>query len=762
MARQFGLQSRAFRSVLSMFVAVLMVGSISYLGVQTYKQSQAATGATMYVSPDTASVATGSTLSVSIRENSGTEAVNSVQSSLTYDPNNLQFVSITEGGAFPMAAATNTSTPGVIRVGRANTNADQMGDKPIVTVNFKVIGTSGSPKVNIDKSYSFIARASDSKDILQNIGSGTYAIPASSTSSAQPILFINPASGSVQPGSTINAAVHVNAYSTSVTTVEAAVSYPTNLLQYVGVAEGGVFTTQQRTNAANGVVDIIRAVSGGSGGRTGDNPVVTIKFKVIGNSGTATLGMAGASAAYDQSGTGRNVLNLGGSAGAAYTISSSAGATPPAASPPPVSGGNGSTPKPTTITSPSQALTVGASGDTGRIALTKAAAGSALTELGGEVSLSPIIDPAWFSANPDESITKVEYYVDGTLISTQKSSPFTYKFDTGTMRNGEYTMAIKTYFSGGTVDTRTEKLLVKNQVNLSYVARHYLVSVLSSMALLVALAVIMMKLVIPRYQASHQLQPVTVDRDALYGFPSGAGRSDSLFADDPTVIAPLGPDGESAGPSSAAMTTQALPMSEAPQPATIQPATAAAPITAAAAITTTAPIIRPEMTGLSEAPVQTEASPLPSPLQPAPLPPTAQPQRSAPTSPVPSAPSASASPLVSPVPASLGATASSIPRPAQQPVAAPPARLLDQVVRQAAPAVSDISPRSITVNFGSDGFRPRPQPVVIPATAPAPQQPQPLQPSQALQQPQIAPAPRPDYGQPAAAPPQQSPGQPQL
>jgi hypothetical protein len=302
-----------------LLVGILVIAAIAVYGVHLLQGSHAATGATMYVTPATSSITSGSTVSLTIRENSGTANVNSVQSSFTYPSSQLQFMSITEGGAFNTAAATDTSTPGTVRVARFISGGGSVnGDQPIVTVNFKVLATAGTVTTAFDSAFSNVAQTSDGTNILANTSGGSYTIPGASKAT----MSLSPTSGSFVNGATVSVNIRANGNGASLASVESAIAYPTSQLQYVSTTEGGVYTTAQRTNNANGVVDIIRGIPIGHAGVTGDNPIVTVNFTVIGNSGAAALSFANASGAYDTSGTGTNVLNVTGSTGASYTITS--------------------------------------------------------------------------------------------------------------------------------------------------------------------------------------------------------------------------------------------------------------------------------------------------------------------------------------------------------------------------------------------------------------------------------------------------------
>jgi len=106
MVKKILARKKRLRSILSFVVAAVIIGSISYLGVKTYHDSHAATGASIYVNPGSGTLTAGSIVSITVRENSGTDPINTVQASLNYDSNSLQYSSISESGSFPVVAAT--------------------------------------------------------------------------------------------------------------------------------------------------------------------------------------------------------------------------------------------------------------------------------------------------------------------------------------------------------------------------------------------------------------------------------------------------------------------------------------------------------------------------------------------------------------------------------------------------------------------------------------------------------------------------------
>lgn len=529
------LASKTVRQTASFFVAVLMIGAISFIGAHMLQPSDAATaGATITLNPSTASVDAGGNLSVAVVANSPTDTVNAVQAALTYDASQLQYVSMSEGGAFPVIAATSTDQPGIIRVGRGSQDTAVSGSHTVVTVTFKVLAGSGTANIGLDQQYSSVVRSSDNTDILESVAGGSYTVKAvQEPTSSQTIFSMTPASGTYAVGTTIPVSLKVNSPS-SVTTVQTVVGYPADKLEYVSTTEGGKFTTAQRTKATAGTVDIIRGVSGGNSGLTGSNLIVTVNFKIIA-AGTANLTFIGASSAYDNSGTGTNILNLQASTGASYTFPTIGGATPPA---PPVA-------QPPAPVTPPPATNAGATTTRSGSAVIAVASGRTTnsqgnTQVQGQVSITPVADPAILQQNPGDSIVKVVYYLDGEVAATVTTAPFTYQFDTKQLRNGTYEMRVDTQYASGTVDSNTDKLVVKNPVNMSYVMKHYLPNILMFAVVGALLAFVAGRYLVPTFRRSDptgNLAPVT-DQNGT------AQRSAELGGS----LAPVPPAGQPTGP----------------------------------------------------------------------------------------------------------------------------------------------------------------------------------------------------------------------
>ncbi len=489
---------RIVRQVTSLSVAILLIGAIGVIGVRNYRGSEAATppSASMTLTPASATWDAGTTVAVTVNANSGAEAVNAVQASLVYNPNNLQYVSITEGSAFPIVAATSTES-GVIRVGRAVSEGGVTGNNAVVIVRFKVLGGADTTSLKLDQAYSYIVRSSDNKDILKTAETTSYAIKntGSVTGSGKPAFRLDPPTGTYRPGSNIAVAVRVSTGAATLTAVQPIINYPADHLEFVDVKEGTAFTTIQRTKNAAGSLDIIRGVPGGSAGASGDQLVVTANFKVLKETNSAKLTFASASAAFDKSGTGQNVLDLPNSSGGIYVLSATAPLTAAPAS---------------TV----QKMFSIAASQGGEAKVTKDG-----TTVSGQIELKPSGSGETGSTTGD-TITKVEYFLDNELVATKTESPFTHVFDTRILKNNVYAVAVKTHYKSGAVESGVGNLDVANPVNLAYVARHNGLAIGMSLILGIAAAFIVWRYVLPSFKHN---RPGTGAFGGFGGGSSGGG-----------------------------------------------------------------------------------------------------------------------------------------------------------------------------------------------------------------------------------------------
>ncbi len=119
----------------------------------------------LYVSPSSGSYAVGATITVTIHEQSLTEAVNSVGAKLTYDPTLLQYVSSNVTGSPFDTAVQNSGGSGTVQIGSFNSSGSTTGDQLVATIAFTALAAGGAGLIFVTGPDSGIARASDSTDI---------------------------------------------------------------------------------------------------------------------------------------------------------------------------------------------------------------------------------------------------------------------------------------------------------------------------------------------------------------------------------------------------------------------------------------------------------------------------------------------------------------------------------------------------------------------------------------------------------------------
>lgn len=135
----------------------------------------------LYLSPSSGRVAQGESKDVVVYVDSFLTPVNVVQVQLNYPSSKLTLDSISEGAAFPIIAATDVSTPGVVKLARSVDNAispSVSGANIVATLHFKVNPTATRDiNLSFTNSESYIVRASDSANVLSTSVGATFAAP---------------------------------------------------------------------------------------------------------------------------------------------------------------------------------------------------------------------------------------------------------------------------------------------------------------------------------------------------------------------------------------------------------------------------------------------------------------------------------------------------------------------------------------------------------------------------------------------------------
>lgn len=131
-------------------------------------------GARLYLTPASGSYANGSTVVVTIMENSYGDAVNAIQANVTYPTDRLTFQSISTVNSNFTTTIQSEGGSGNVQVGVGLLGDTLTGAQEVARVTFTATGV-GSTTLAF-AAGSGIARASDSTDICKQQTGATYTI----------------------------------------------------------------------------------------------------------------------------------------------------------------------------------------------------------------------------------------------------------------------------------------------------------------------------------------------------------------------------------------------------------------------------------------------------------------------------------------------------------------------------------------------------------------------------------------------------------
>ena len=306
------------QKVLVLAVALLVIGVVGALGARATNDSHAATGGKIYLSPQSANVAPGSNITVSVHVDSLSTGINAVQAALSYDSSKLQYLGLTEGMAFPTNVATDAGTPGSLKLARGTSaNTSVTGDNMVVSISFRVLAASGTASIAVNSSESLIGVAADGTNMLSSVVGANYTVSSNTGSAA---LSLNPASGSYIAGDDIVVKLHEDSGSDPVNVVQTELHYDPSQLQFVGLTEGSVFNMVAATDTATpGVIRVARNVPAGTA-VSGGQDVLQVRFKVASGvaAGTAAVTLNGANSYVIRASDSANILT--GTTGANYAV----------------------------------------------------------------------------------------------------------------------------------------------------------------------------------------------------------------------------------------------------------------------------------------------------------------------------------------------------------------------------------------------------------------------------------------------------------
>lgn len=267
--------------------------------------------------------------------------------------------------------------------------------------------------------------------------------------------FTSPA-GAYTVGQTLPVNVYANMGEACANVVQAEFTYPASLLTFTSFsASGSKFESTASSSATGGKVSIVQyttrkacgSESTATSGVSGEQLVGTAYFTVIA-SGNAALNFSDGSIAISSTDNRTNVAQ--GSQGKSFALTTaSVPVTPQPVTPAPKSAPKAPQPKVTSVTP---------TGSDDSVALVD----NDVVEVTTPIEVGPL------PVQPD-GIDRIEYFLNGKLVATVKTSPYTYKLDTTKYLNGTYTMTTKTYYKNGQTKSVSQKLVVKNPFGWSQI-----------------------------------------------------------------------------------------------------------------------------------------------------------------------------------------------------------------------------------------------------------------------------------------------------
>ena len=435
---------------------ILIAIPLTVVAVRNVRELRSrAAAATLYLSPASQTVTQATTFNVQVRENSSTDPVNAVQANLTYDTTKLDFVSISNTGSAFGVEAENTGGAGAVRIARGVTGGQPpvTGDQLVATITFRAKTSLGATSVTF-AAGSAVIRSTDNVNILATTTGGTYTI-----GDPPPVVSItNPPAGS-----TIKGTVTVTATATDdlgVTKVEFLVDgtvgstdttapYEYSLNTTSPVLADGVHTvsakaydaTSSTTATINVIVDnnaptaSITAPTAGSFVRGTAVPVTATTSDAVGVTKVeflvdGVLKSTDTTSPYSYSWDTTTYTN------AAHTLQAKA-----------YDNANN--------IGNSAIITVNVDNAAPTVSITAPAAGAYLR--GPSVSVT-----ATASDTGGSGMSKVEFSLDTTILSTDTTSPYGFTLNTTTASDGSHTISAKAYDVAGNTTTATIPVTVDN------------------------------------------------------------------------------------------------------------------------------------------------------------------------------------------------------------------------------------------------------------------------------------------------------------
>jgi hypothetical protein len=233
---------------------------------------------------------------------------------------------------------------------------------------------------------------------------GGYILLTSHAAPTPPAVYTTTPGSFLAPNTNFSVQIRENSGTTTVNAIQANLSYPTGLLTLVSVdLTGSAFGTTAQNTSGSGAISLGLGTCGGCAAVSGDQLVATLNFKTAATGGAATVAFTSGTLLVNST-TNTDLLGgLGATAGFTVNVDTTA----PTAS----------------ITSPANGATLAA---------------------GSTVNVTA-------SASDNNLVSSVDFYVDGTKVSTDTASPYTYSWNTSSLSLGSHTLQAKATDPAGNV-----------------------------------------------------------------------------------------------------------------------------------------------------------------------------------------------------------------------------------------------------------------------------------------------------------------------
>jgi hypothetical protein len=412
----------------------------------------------VYLSPSSMTVGPNGTVTVQVRENSGTTAVNAVQANFSYPTSLLAFVSIDGTGSAFGTAAQGTGSAGQVSIARGTSCSSGCtsvtGDQLVAIVTFQANTTNGAATLAFTSGTALI-ESTNNTDLLGGLANtvgGTYTVDT-----APPTVNVTaPANNaSIGTGTTANITATATDASSSITKVD---FYVDGVLKLSDTTSPYSYSWDT-TGVALGA-HTIQAKSTDSFGNLGSSSVVNVTIadqtaptvsltapaaSAVVNGSTVTvsstasdnIGVAGVQFKLD--GANLNTEDTTSPYSITWNTSTASDGTHSLTAVARDAAGN-------TTTSSAVSVTVDNAAPT--VSITAPTAGS---NVNGLVTVNTTAT----DNTGGSGIAKVEFYVDAVLKSTDTTSPYSFSWDTSTATLGAHSLTAKAYDKAPTANVTT-------------------------------------------------------------------------------------------------------------------------------------------------------------------------------------------------------------------------------------------------------------------------------------------------------------------